>query len=162
MTRKLSGFLTEPISGLGRLTREAKRLMTLQQDWEAIAPPGLARFSRVTPVKDGILTLYADNGAAAAKLKAQLPRLLSSFRQRGHDVTAIQVKVQVTSPSRERRRQARKPPIPAAGLAEIAALERKLAPSPLKQALTSLLRHQGQALAQDDSAQGDETEHHHQ
>lgn len=136
--------------------------MTLQQVWEAIAPPGLARFSRVGPVKDGVLTLYADNGAAAAKLRPQLPRLLSSFRQRGHDLTAIRVEVQVTMPSGRTRRKRPPPRIPPAGLAEIEALERQLAPSPLKQALTNLLRHQRQALAQDQPAQGHQAEDDHQ
>lgn len=145
--RKLSGFLSEPASGLARLTREAKRLLALSQVWEAIAPPALARSVRVGPVRDGVLTLFADNGAAAAKLKQQLPRLLSSFRQRGHDLTGITVQVQVTTPSWSPRKTVSRPPIPPAALAGLRALEQELAPSPLKRALTNLLRHQTQETA---------------
>jgi hypothetical protein len=139
--RKLSGFLSEPTSGLGRLAREAKRLADLNHVWEAIAPPGLARFSRVGPVKDGTLTLYADNGAAAAKLKAQLPRLLSSFRQRGHDITAIRVEVQVNMTPSAPRPPAR-PPLPPQALAQLEKLATELHASPLKEALTNLIRRQ--------------------
>jgi len=140
--RKLSGFLSEPASGLGRLTAEAKRLLALSHVWEAIAPNHLARFSRVGPVKDRVLTLYADNGAVAAKLKQQLPRLLLNFRQRGHDLTAIKVEVQVSTVSSRAAAHAPKPGISAAGIASLERLEDDLAPSPLKQALTHLLDRQ--------------------
>jgi len=153
--RKISGFLNEPASGLSRLAAEAKRLQALSHVWEAIAPNGLARFSRVGPVKDRILTLYADNGAVAAKLKQQLPRFLLNFRQRGHDLTAIQVVVQVTPPSRKQENPHPKKPISPTAIASLEELEHDLAPSPLKQALTHLIQHQ-QHLEQDDTADGDQ------
>jgi len=165
--RKLSGFLSEPTSGLGHLTREAKRLADLNHEWEAIAPPGLARFSRVGPVKEGTLTLYADNGAAAAKLKAQLPRLLSSFRQRGHDITAIRVEVQVTMMPSAPKPPAR-PPLPPKALAELEKLAQELPASPLKEALTNLVRRQRSTtagrvkLAQENPRQGDCAQHQDQ
>lgn len=153
--RKISGFLSEPASGLSRLATEAKRLLKLSNVWEAIAPHGLARSSRVGPVKDRILTLYADNGATAARLKQQLPRLLLNFRQRGHDLTAIKVEVQVKTMSLETAKSPRRPSIPATGIASLEKLERDLEPSPLKHALTHLLEHQGQSK-QDDAADGDQ------
>jgi hypothetical protein len=157
--RKLSGFLSEPTSGLSRLTAEAKRLLALSHVWEAIAPNNLARFSRVGPVKDRILTLYADNGAVAAKLKQQLPRFLLNFRQRGHDLTAIQVQVQVNGKLQKPGEHLPKPAIPAAGIASLEQLEHDLEPSPLKQALTHLLEHQRRPedeLEQEDAADGDQ------
>ncbi len=157
--RKLSGFLSEPASGLSRLTAEAKRLLALSRVWEAIAPNSLARFSRVGPVRDRVLTLYADNGAVAAKLKQQLPRLLLNFRQRGHDLNAIRVVVQVNGVSPKPGPARRQPVIPAAGMASLAELEHDLAPSPLKRALTDLLAHQRRrSLEQDDAADGDQAQ----
>jgi hypothetical protein len=155
--RKLSGFLSEPASGLSRLTAEAKRLLALSHVWEAIAPNGLARFSRVGPVRDRVLTLFADNGAVAAKLKQQLPRFLLNFRQRGHDLTAIRVVVQVNGTSRKPGVARPKPSIPAAGIGSLAQLEHDLEPSPLKQALTHLLAHQRRArLEEENTADGDQ------
>lgn len=160
--RKLSGFLSEPASGLSRLTAEAKRLLALSHVWEAIAPNSLARFSRVGPVKDRVMTLYADNGAVAAKLKQQLPRFLLNFRQRGHDLNAIRVVVQVNAASRKAVEHPPKPAIPAAGIASLAQLEHDLAPSALKHALTHLLEHQRQRAAaqleQDDAPDRDQAE----
>jgi hypothetical protein len=153
--RKISGFLHEPASGLSRLAVEAKRLQKLAQDWEAIAPPGLARSSRVGPIRDRIVTLYADNGAIAARLKQQLPRLLLNFRQRGHDLTAIKVEVQVKTASWEMPKKAPHAPISPAGIASLLTLEADLEPSPLKQALTHLLQHQTR-LQQDEAADGDQ------
>lgn len=154
--RKISGFLNEPASGLNRLAAEAKRLLKLSHVWEVIAPHGLARSSRVGPVKDRILTLYVDNGATAARLKQQLPRLLLNFRQRGHDLTAIKVEVQVNTMSLEMEKNPPRPPIPASGIASLEKLKHDLEPSPLKQALTHLLQHQERRLQQDDAADGDQ------
>ena len=155
--RKISGFLHEPASGLSRLAMEAKRLQKLNQDWDLIAPQGLSRSSRVGPIRDRIVTLYADNGSTAARLKQQLPRLLLNFRQRGHDLTAIKVEVQVRTTSLERGKAPSHPPIPAAGLDDLEKLEHVLEPSPLKQALTNLLQHQGR-LQQDNAADGQQSQ----
>lgn len=163
--RKLSGFLSEPASGLSRLTAEAKRLLALSHVWEAIAPNSLARLSRVGPVKDRVLTLYADNGAVAAKLKQQLPRFLLNFRQRGHDLNAIRVVVQVNEASRKAVAPPPKPVIPATGLASLEQLEHDLEPSPLKHALTHFLQHQRRRtgrLEQDDAPDRDQAEDHQQ
>jgi predicted nucleic acid-binding Zn ribbon protein len=140
--RKLSAFLAAPESQIDRVVREARRLLALQHVWEAIAPPELKRMSRVALVREGVLTLHADSGAAAAKLKQQLPRLLSVFRQRGHDLTAIRVEVQVTRPSSSRPKDRASRTIPPAGLASLEALSKELPDSQLKQALTSLVRRQ--------------------
>lgn len=45
-----------------------------------------------------ILTLAADNGAVAAKLRQLAPRLAQLLQQSGLEVTVIQVKVQVSVP----------------------------------------------------------------
>jgi hypothetical protein len=154
--RKVSGFFSEPTSGLSHLASEAKRLLALSHVWEAIAPVGLARFSRVGPLKDRNLTLYADNGAVAAKLKQQLPRLIVDFRQRGLEVNAIRVEVQVTGRLPKSEPIQRKEPIPAAGIASLEQLEHALEPSPLKYALAHLLEHQAQLKDENGTADGDQ------
>jgi hypothetical protein len=104
------------------------------------------------------VTLYASNGATAARLKQQLPRLLLNFRQRGYDLTAIKVEVQVTAPSPNPGQKRSRARIPATGLASLARLEHDLEPSPLKQALTHLLQHQTQ-LEEDEPTSRDQGQH---
>ncbi len=139
--RKLETFLHEPNSPLSRLTAAAQRLSELAQIWESIAPIGLARYSRVGRIDNGVVTLYTDNGAIASKLNQQLPSLLTKFQQRGGEITGILVDVQVNQPS-SKPVTTQKNPISYSGLSCLTQLERELPVSALKEALTNLIRHQ--------------------
>ena len=59
---------------LRQLSRQATELRTLQRHYEQFAPTALARSSHVLQLEQHILTLAADNGAVAAKLRVQVPR----------------------------------------------------------------------------------------
>ena len=74
------------------LRRQVEQLASLQTVITEILPAGLA--VRAVLLKAGELTLYADNGAVAAKLKHMAPRILAKLRQRGVEVTGIQLQVQ--------------------------------------------------------------------
>jgi len=139
--RKLDSFLHEPSSPLSRLTAAAQRLSALAHLWESIAPFGLARYCRVGRLDDGVLSLYADNGAIASKLNQQLPSLLTKFQQRGGEITGILVDVQVNQPS-SKPAAAPKNPISNRGLESLEKLEHELPESALKEALTNLIKHQ--------------------
>lgn len=138
--RKLDTFLSEPASPLNRLARAAQRLNAISRIWETVAPIGLARSCRVGCLDDGVLTLLADNGAIASKIKQQLPSLLEKLQHRGSEITGIQVDVQVKIPSPERV-SAPKPGISDQSLASLEKLDAELDDSPLKEALTNLIKH---------------------
>jgi hypothetical protein len=94
--RKINFYL-----GSLRLTPEHQRLFSymdkftaMQQVFMKIAPPQLAQRSTLGALVDGDLTIYARNGAIAAKLRQMLPSLLLKFRARGYEVTSIRIAVQ--------------------------------------------------------------------
>jgi hypothetical protein len=99
--RKINFYL-----GSLRLTPEHQRLFSymdkftaMQQVFMKIAPPQLAQRSTLGALVDGDLTIYARNGAIAAKLRQMLPSLLLKFRARGYEVTSIRIAVQADSRS---------------------------------------------------------------
>ena len=59
-----------------------------------IAPPQLAQRCALGGFFKRKLTIYARNGAIAAKLRQTLPSLLSKFQAKGYEVTAIRIAVQ--------------------------------------------------------------------
>jgi len=65
--------------------------------WQQIAPENLAALSHATQIKNQQLTISAINNAVAAKIKLFVPSLLIQLQNRGYEVTAIRVKVQVKS-----------------------------------------------------------------
>src|SRR4030066_823317 len=139
--RKLDTFFSEPTSPLNRLAHAAQRLNAISRIWETVAPIGLARSWRVGRLDDGVLTLLADNGAIASKIKQQLPSLLEKLQTRGSEITGIRVDVQVKIPSPEKV-IAPKPGISPQSLASLEKLDADLTDSPLKEALTNLIKHQ--------------------
>lgn len=139
--RKLDTFFSEKASPLNRLAHAAQQLKTLSHIWETVAPIGLARSCRVGHLEDGILTLLADNGAIASKIKQQLPSLLEKLQKRGVKITGIRIEVQVKIPLRDTV-AAPKKGISAQSLASLEKLDTELEASPLKEALTNLIKHQ--------------------
>ena len=138
--RKLDSFFITPASPLNRLALAAQQLNSISRIWETVAPIGLALFCRVGRLDDGVLTLLADNGAIASKIKQQLPSLLDKLQQRGCEITGIRIDVQVKIPLPERTT----PPKQAISPKSLASLERldaELEESPLKEALTNLIKH---------------------
>lgn len=135
MSRRLNSILgTSP--ELHRLSSKAGQLQTLQLLYEQVAPPSLARASHVLNLEQQILLLAADNGAVAGKLRQLVPELARLFRDRGHEVTGIQVSVQVTIPPA--RRRAAPATLSDTGRQTLTDLAGKLPESPLKNALRRL------------------------
>ncbi len=151
--RKLDSYLNEPTSPLSRLSAAAQGLSTLARIWESVAPIALARSCRVGRVDDGVLTLFADNGSIASKLKQQLPSLLEKFQQRGGKINGIRIDVQVKMPSPSTPYIA-KPVISHTALTSLEALKLNLPDSKLKEALTNLIGHH-RALQQDEPPDSD-------
>jgi len=82
---------------LRSLAQTAAQLSGLQRHYLAIVPPSLAPYSRVAHCANGHLTLEADNGAVAGKLRQLTPELISLFRTRGCEITGIQIRVQASN-----------------------------------------------------------------
>ena len=95
MSNTRVGVLLDSLPELQSLNRELRQLAALQNALAELLPGNLATSSGVALAKAGELTLFADNGAVAAKLKHMAPRILESLRQREFEITGIHVQVQV-------------------------------------------------------------------
>lgn len=135
MTKRLSSYFGIS-QDLRRLSVQAERLLALQRHYERLAPPPLARASRVIAARQQVLFISADNGAVAAKLRQIAPQLAELFRNAECEVTRIQVKVQVAAPP---ARPASTPiRLSVAGRERLSELAGELPDSPLKSVLHRL------------------------
>ena len=137
MAQRINTFINTNLK-LRQLSREAKNLTSLQQQYARIAPHTLVLSSYVVHLTGKTLLIAASNNVVAAKLRQLSPELTQQFQNSGHEVTAIQVKVQV--PSSPRTHRSSVPAISAAGQRKLAELAGKLPDSPLKIALHRLLK----------------------
>ena len=128
-----------------RLFRYMEKLTAMQRIFMKIAPPQLAQHCALGDFSEGSLTICADNGAIAAKLRQMLPSLLLKFQAMGYEVTAIRIAVQANY------RNIRgndlpvgkgKPQIGRGGVESLNDLASGLPDSPLKTAIESLLKKQ--------------------
>lgn len=112
--------------------------MALQRLWEQVVPAALLRGCHVLQLEHQTLTLAADNGVIAAKLRQLNTTLTSQLQAKGCEVTVIQVRVQVNTPPFI------PPPKPhllsASGKNHLVEFAGKLADSPLKTALSRLAK----------------------
>lgn len=123
---------------LRQLSGKAGQLLALQRQYEQLAPASLMRYSRVLQLEQQTLTLAANNSAIAAKLRQLAPELARQFRDKGCEVTGIQVRVQVTLP--DATRAASPATLSSAGRERLIELAAELPDSPLKNALQRLAR----------------------
>jgi hypothetical protein len=114
-------------------------LTMMQQVFMDIAPPQLAPHCALGELSKGKLTIYARNGAIAAKLRQTMPSLLSKFQAKGYEVTAIRIAVQANF-SDARSSPTDRPRISQAAAESLGRLITELPGSPLKTAVESLLK----------------------
>ena len=149
-----SAFRPQPVQGyiesderLRGLQTHAQEIMRLQRIWQKVVPDGLATASRIGQVDGGMLSIYADHGAAAAKLRQLIPNLIAALAQHGIPVAAVRVKVR-TPAIHDRHRTADKAPLSPAALQQLSNLHQQLEDGSLKTALSALLnRHRRPAAA---------------
>lgn len=139
--RKIGVLLDAP--ELRPLARKALRLAELHSVFLDCAPAPLCRASRVRDCYAGTLYLSADNAAVATKLRQLAPSLLLSIRKRAPEVTGIKIAVQVReiTPRPTGKSAAR-----ASGIENVEifrALAEKIPESPLKTAVSRLVRRHG-------------------
>lgn len=144
-TRKINFYL-DALTGASDhqgLLAQANKLTRMQQTFMEIAPPQLAKLCALGQLSEGNLTIFAGNGAIAAKLKQSLPSLLSKFHKRGYEVTAIRIAVQANFPIDNTGNLAdKKLEIGQGGVESLNQLAAELPESPLKTAVESLLKKQ--------------------
>lgn len=129
------------------LVAKAERLAQWQKRYADLAPPALARASRVTGLRSGTLLLRADNAAVAAKLKQQAPRLVKALNQLAGEVTSIRVQVQPQQALRPHGASAVKQGLPPAAVAQFEALSAAIPDPRLKSALGNLVaRHRSRRM----------------
>src|SRR5450631_3226924 len=80
---------------LRSLTQEVQRIAELHQILMNTAPLELTQACCVKQLRDGTLTLLAENAAIATKLKQLAARLLASYQKLRWQVTSIRIEVQV-------------------------------------------------------------------
>ena len=121
---------------LHALANEAGKFTGLQKIWDGIVPEALRPYTRAGGVKHRRLTVFADNGAIAAKLKLLTPNLLKNLQNKGVEVTSIRIEVQVQSQRRTAPLVART--ISGQAADTLSQLADNLPDSPLRQALQRL------------------------
>ena len=95
MPARRINFYLNTSDRLRSLTHEAQRNAELHQVLLNIAPPELTQACCVKQLRDGTLTLLAENAAIAAKLKQLAARLLTSYQKQRRQITSIRIEVQV-------------------------------------------------------------------
>lgn len=93
---------------LDTISKKAQNLTAYQKIWDAVAPETLSLYTRAGDLSHKRLTVYASNGAVAAKVKILSPSLLTNLQKHGLEVTSIRVQVQVQSSPRKPQKPARK------------------------------------------------------
>lgn len=135
--RQAHAFLADN-DKLRQLSTQVQALLALQRIWVTVVPANLAGVSHIGQSDAGEITIYCDNGAAAAKLRQQLPTLAEALRGKGIAAANLQVKVRAQAiPVQMRALHKRE--ISRAGLDNIARLSDQLEVGELKSALDHLL-----------------------
>lgn len=117
------------------------RIIAMQRGLTKMLPPSLAQYCALSGFSGGNLTICADNGATATKLRQMLPSLLLEFQATGYEVTAIRIAVQANYRNTQGRRFPRKNrDIGSIGLENLNTLAAGLPESPLKTAIESLAK----------------------
>lgn len=130
--------------GVGRLMAHAALLQKLARIYQVTAPAHLGQASRVANYKSGMVVIHADNGAVAVKLRQMAPTLAREFSNRGVECNGVQVKVQALD-ILDHSAKAVHRPLPASAGRELGELATQMRPSPLREAIETLLRRSARA-----------------
>ncbi len=142
MPARRINFYLNTSDRLRSLTHEVRRNAELHQVLVNVAPPELTKACCVKQLRDGTLTLLAENAAIAAKLKQLTARLLVAYQKQRSEVTSIRIEVQVreaasdAAPARQVKR------LSIETIENLEKLAGDLEDSPLKQALTTMAARQ--------------------
>jgi hypothetical protein len=139
--RKINFYLNSS-NRLRSLTQAAQRIAELQQVLKNTAPLELTQACCVKQLRDGTLTLLAENAAIAAKLKQLAARLLASYQKQRSEITAIRIEVQVRQAVPAPADRPARKPLSFETIENLEKLSDELEDSPLKAALARLAARQ--------------------
>ena len=143
MYASLENFL-EAADGAGKVLAHAKLLVKLARIYQELAPVHLSQASKLANYKSGTIVIHAVSGAVAAKLRQMAPTLAAGFSKRGIECNGVQVKVQAREFGAQSRTSTLKP-LSSASSHSLASLRDTLPPSPLRDALNTLLTRSARA-----------------
>jgi hypothetical protein len=124
------------------LKSHVNEIMRWQRIWSTIVPKGLTEVSRIGQIQADSISIYCDNGAAAAKLRQLTPSISAAFAKHGIINPTILVKVR-TNAIPQREHVVHKPDLSKVAITEIARLTQDIEEGELKTALEKLLsKHQ--------------------
>jgi hypothetical protein len=139
------------LSMLGQTTEHQElfsrinQLNKMQQIFLTILPSYLAQSCNLGKISNRKLTVLAENGAIASKLKLISPSLLLQLQKLGWDITAIQISVQAHYYAKDsqtfinKERNKKKPKLSQTGIESLDQLATSLPDSELKNSIQSLL-----------------------
>lgn|SRR5574342_585653 len=136
--QSLNSYLSHG-DGAGRLMAHAALLLKLARIYQNMAPGHLGQASRVANYKSGTVVIHADNGAVAVKLRQMAPTLAREFLNRGIECSGVLVKVQALEIF-DHSKEAPYRPLSARAGRELAELAHEMRPSPLREAIETLLQ----------------------
>ena len=140
--RALTTFIqAEP--ALKPLLRRLSELSYLQRLYTQFVPPSLAKLGQVGYFRDGTLIIFAENGAAAAKLKQVLPEVTQKISQQLQQLIEVRVSVQVDPLAQKTESSRRlKSRMSREAIQSLRKLAEDLPPSPLKEEVALLVTRQ--------------------
>jgi hypothetical protein len=123
---------------LGTITRQARKLLSLQSEFARALPQALSDQAIVASLDGGTAVILASNGTVAAKLKQMSQRLLNKLQQQDPEISVIQVRVQ--EPNIVKPLPQKQISLSAPAREALEALNSRLSDSPLRAALEALCR----------------------
>jgi hypothetical protein len=139
--RKINFYLNSS-DRLRSLTHAAQQIAELQRILVNTAPAELTQACCVKQLRDGTLTLMAENAAIAAKLKQLAARLLTSYQKQRLEVTSIRIEVQVRDAAPRRAATSKPKSLSIETIENLERLSEELEDSPLKEAVARMAARQ--------------------
>ena len=129
-------------ASLQPVIQKARQISALSKLCFDFLPPALARLVQAISLKERQLVLLAASPAAAAKLKLLSESLRKFLSEQRAEVNSVSVRVQPGAGNVQEVTSRRSPQLSPRALQELQDLHRKLADSPARSALKTLLDHQ--------------------
>ncbi|MFA5664222.1 DciA family protein [Castellaniella sp.] len=147
-SRRARASATQPLQWLAHhpqaasLLHVARELLALENDMMPVLPRTLGRHVRVASLEGGMLALRASGPAQAARLRQITPAIVRQLQSREWPVTDIMIRIDASmgaGVAQKARRETR--PLDGQALGLFEALQEKVSPGPLSEAIARLLAH---------------------
>jgi hypothetical protein len=139
MPARKIGDILDSANELGSIAVASRRVAQMQRVYLEVVPRDLSNSSRIGWARGAVLTVCADNGAVAAKLRQLGPRILKQLRQSGFEFNSMRIDVQVAQNAYSTPYSPHKP-LSKNALSAIENTLDRINDSPLKTALARLAR----------------------